>query len=56
MVTKHTRIMQRAKKVPWTLPWNYGTAEGIDHALLTLASAGVALTLDEKEAGSFVEF
>jgi hypothetical protein len=48
--------MQRAKKVSWTLPWNYETAEDIDHSLPTLASAGVALTLDEKKREIVAEF
>jgi hypothetical protein len=53
MVTKHTRIMKRAKEVSWTLPWNYGSAEDNEHAVPTMVSPDVAHTLDEKEAGSF---
>jgi len=53
MFTKHTRIMKRAKEVPWILPWNYEPAEENDHAVPTMASTGVAHMLDEKEAGNF---
>jgi hypothetical protein len=53
MFTKHTRIMKRAKKVPWTLPWNYEPAEENDNAVPTVTSTGVTHMLDEKEVGSF---
>jgi hypothetical protein len=53
MVTKPTRIMKRAKELPWILTRNYGLAEDNDHAVPTIASTDVARTLDEKEGGNF---